>query len=198
MHRTDDDILLLKQFKSGNERTFEHFFNKYYNHIVGFCVQFVYSENEAKNITQEAFVNLWLNKEKIDSLNGIKSFLYTYSKSKCLNAIRHQKVKEKYKNQALNNKEKQLNIEVLNAMKFDTMSLTELESLITQSVYELPDKTQEIFIKKRFENKKNKEIALELNISIKTVEAHITKALNILKTKLSDYLPSILIAFLLF
>ncbi|KJD36956.1 RNA polymerase subunit sigma-24 [Tamlana sedimentorum] len=198
MHRTDDDILLLKQFKSGNERTFEHFFNKYYNHIVGFCIQFVYNENEAKNITQEAFVNLWLNKEKIDSLNGIKSFLYTYSKSKCLNAIRHQKVKEKYKNQTLNDKEKQLNIEVLNAMKFDTMSLTELENLITQSVYELPDKTQEIFIKKRFENKKNKEIALELNISIKTVEAHITKALNILKTKLSDYLPSILIAFLLF
>lgn len=194
----NDDILLLKQFKSGNEQIFEHFFNTYYNNIVGFCVQFVYNESEAKSIAQEAFVNLWLNKEKIDSLNGIKSFLYTYSKSKCLNAIRHQKVKEKYKNQTLNDKEKQLNIEVLNSMKFDTMSLLELENLITQSVYDLPDKTQEIFVKKRFENKKNREIASELNISIKTVEAHITKALSILKTKLSDYLPSILIAFLLF
>lgn len=194
----NDDILLLKQFKSGKEQIFEHFFNTYYNNIVGFCVQFVYNESEAKSIAQEAFVNLWLNKEKIDSLNGIKSFLYTYSKSKCLNAIRHQKVKEKYKNQTLNDKEKQLNIEVLNSMKFDTMSLLELENLITQSVYDLPDKTQEIFVKKRFENKKNREIASELNISIKTVEAHITKALTILKTKLSDYLPLILIAFLLF
>jgi RNA polymerase sigma-70 factor, ECF subfamily len=188
-----NELLQFKRLKKGNELAFEFFFNKFYNHILGFCIQFVYDKGEANNITQEAFINLWLNKSKIETLNGIKSFLYTFAKSKCLNALRHQKVKEKYNSEYLNEKERNLNLEILSAMNFDVLALSELEALISKSIAELPDKTQQIFIKKRFENKKNREIAEEMNLSIKSVEAHITKALSILKTKLSDYLPAILI-----
>jgi RNA polymerase sigma-70 factor (ECF subfamily) len=74
--------------------------------------------------------------------------------------------------------------------------LTELEGIIQESISNLPPKTREVFIKKRFENKKNAEIAQEMGVSLKAVEAHITKALRILKTKLSDYL-SLIICFYL-
>ena len=184
-------------FKKGNEVAFEFFFYKFYNNIVGFCVQFIYDENEAKNITQEAFLNLWKQREKIETVNGISSFLYTYSKSKCLNIIRHKKVKDKYINNTLTDRENLLNIEILQSLKFDSLTFTELENLIFNSINELPEKTKEIFNKKKFENKKNQEIADEMNISIKTVEVHFSNAIKVLKIKLSDYLPSILLYFIL-
>ncbi|WP_372936337.1 RNA polymerase sigma-70 factor [Seonamhaeicola sp.] len=183
--------LLFKQFKSGNEKAFEFFFNKYYNHILGFCIQFIYNENDAKNITQEAFLNLWEHRKNINKPKGIETYLYTYAKSKCLNAIRHNKVKENYKNNTLNKKEQTLNFEVLKSMEFDALSLNELQALIDKSINELPQKTKTIFIKKRFDNKKNSEIAEELGISIKTVESHMTTALKILRVKLASYLSSL-------
>lgn len=197
MNTNKDELLQFENLKKGEELSFEFFFNKYYNFILGFCIQFVHDKDEANSITQEAFVNLWLNREKIDTLNGIPSFLYTHAKSKCLNVIRHQKIKSKYKNDVLNEKERVLDFEILTSMNFDSLALSELEALINKSIEELPDTTRAIFQKKRFENKKNKEIADEMQVSLKTVEAHMTKALSILKTKLSDYLPAILIACIL-
>lgn len=192
-----EELLHFKNLKKGNEKAFEYFFNKYYNHILGFCVQFIYDKPESKGIAQEAFLNLWLKREKVATLNGIKSFLYTYAKSKCLNAIRHQKIKEKFKTETLNKKERALDIEILESMNFDTLALSELEELIHKSIQELPDKTKKVFLKKRFENKKNQEIADELQVSLKSVEAHMTKALKLLKDKLADYLPAILLTIIL-
>jgi RNA polymerase sigma-70 factor (ECF subfamily) len=184
-------------FKKGNEAAFEYFFYKLYNTIVGFCVQFIYDENEAKCTAQEAFLNLWKKREKIETVNGISSFLYTYSKSKCLNIIRHRKVKQKYANHTLSERENLLNIEILQSLEFDYLTFTELETLIFSSIDQLPEKTKEIFRKKRFENKKNQEIADEMNISIKTVEAHFSIAIKVLKKKLSAYLPAVLLYFIL-
>ncbi|MFD1605633.1 RNA polymerase sigma-70 factor [Flavobacterium artemisiae] len=177
-----------ESFKEGNETAFGYFYEKYFRRIQSFCVQFIYDAEEAENLAQEAFVHLWQNRDTVDSTNGIQSFLYTYSKSKCLNLIRHNKVKDKFKNDLLNQKERELDIEVLNSISFDTLELTELERIIQESISDLPPKTREVFIKKRFENKKNSEIAEEMQVTLKAVEAHMTKALKILKTKLSDYL----------
>ncbi len=82
-------------------------------------------------------------------------------------------------------------------MHFDSLELTELEVLINKVIAELPEKTKQVYLKKRFENKKNEEIAIEMGVTQKAVEAHMTKALKILKEQLSDYLPSILIITLL-
>ncbi|WP_166383261.1 RNA polymerase sigma-70 factor [Polaribacter sp. 11A2H] len=188
------EIRHFKNLQLGNEKAFEFFFNKYYSHVLGFCIQFIYDKPQSSSITQEAFLNLWLNRSKIEKINGIESFLYTYAKSKCLNAIRHNKVKERFKSKTLNDKERALDLDVLNAINFDSLTLMELENLISKSIEDLPEKTRIIFVKKRFESKKNQEIADELNITLKTVEAHMTKALKILRVKLSDYLPLVLIA----
>ncbi|WP_163407374.1 RNA polymerase sigma-70 factor [Flavobacterium ajazii] len=176
-----------ESFKKGEEAAFTYFYDKFFRRITSFSVQFIYDTDEAENLAQEAFINLWQNRENIDSINGIQSFLYTYAKSKCLNLIRHNKVKDKFKSDLLNQKERELDIEVLNSIQFDTLELTELERLIQEAINDLPPKTREVFIKKRFENKKNAEIADEMNVTLKAVEAHMTKALKILKVKLSDY-----------
>ncbi|MEN2401157.1 RNA polymerase sigma-70 factor [Flavobacterium sp. MC2016-06] len=177
-----------ESFKEGDETAFTYFYDKYFRRIQSFSVQFIHDAEEAENLAQEAFLNLWQNRATIDSINGIQSFLYTYAKSKCLNLIRHNKVKDKFKSDVLNQKERELDIEVLNSIQFDTLELTELERIIQDSINDLPPKTREVFIKKRFENKKNSEIAEEMQVTLKAVEAHMTKALKIMKTKLSDYL----------
>lgn len=190
---TSFEFETFESFKKGEEAAFTYFFDKYFRRITSFCVQFIYDADEAENLSQEAFINLWQNRENIDSINGIQSFLYTYAKSKCLNHIRHNKVKDKYKNDLLNHKERELDIEVLNSIQFDTLELTELERIINESINDLPLKTREVFIKKRFENKKNAEIAEEMQVSIKAVEAHMTKALKFLKNRLSDYMFALFI-----
>lgn len=185
---TSFELHLFESFKEGDETAFTYFYDKYFRRITAFSIQFIYDKDEAENLAQEAFLHLWQNRETVESINGIQSFLYTYAKSKCLNMIRHNKVKDKFKSDVLNQKERELDIEILNSVQFDTLELTELERLIQESISDLPPKTREVFIKKRFENKKNAEIAEEMQVTLKAVEAHMTKALKILKTKLSDYL----------
>ncbi|SHL29347.1 RNA polymerase sigma-70 factor [Flavobacterium chilense] len=187
-HNNSFELNLFLSFKEGDETAFTYFYDKYFSRITAFSIQFIYDKDEAENLAQEAFLHLWQNRETVESLNGITSFLYTYAKSKCLNLIRHNKVKDKFKSDILNQKERELDIEILSSVQFDTLELTELERLIQESISDLPPKTREVFIKKRFENKKNAEIAEEMQVTLKAVEAHMTKALKILKTKLSDYL----------
>lgn len=185
---TSFELYLFESFKEGDETAFTYFYDKYFRRITAFSIQFIYDKDEAENLAQEAFLHLWQNRETVESINGIQSFLYTYAKSKCLNMIRHNKVKDKFKSEVLNQKERELDIEILNSVQFDTLELTELERLIQECISELPPKTREVFIKKRFEDKKNAEIAEEMQVTLKAVEAHMTKALKILKTRLSDYL----------
>jgi RNA polymerase sigma-70 factor (ECF subfamily) len=192
-----NELNYFKAFKEGNNDAFNFYFNKYYNRILGFSIQFLYDKDEAKNITQEAFLKLWINKDKIQTETGIQPFLFTYAKSICLNVLRHNKVKDRFKNDLLNQKERQLDSQILNSMNFDSLELTELEVLINKVIAELPEKTKQVYLKKRFENKKNEEIATEMGVSQKAVEAHMTKALKILKEQLSDYLPSFIIITLL-
>lgn len=181
------------RFKNGDELAFEKIFISNHSQIVGFCNQFIADWDIAKSLAQEAFINLWLNREKIETINGIKAFLYTYAKSSCLNYIRHRKIISKYEDLQLQSKEDQLNREVLESFDFDSLELIELEELISRSINELPDQCRRVFMLSRFEGKMNKEIAEDLNISVKSVEANMTRALKTLRTDLAEYLPVILV-----
>ena len=187
-----NDFFMLR-FKNGDEKAFETIFKSDYNKIVGFCNQFVNDRERAKNQAQEAFINLWLNLEKIATFNGIRSFLYTYAKSACLNYIRHEKVVSKYSDKQLQQKENLLNREVLESFDFNSLEFSELEELILRSIDELPEKCRQVFVMSRFDGKTNREIAEELGISVKSVEANMNRALKALKSNFSDYLPLVLI-----
>ena len=177
-------------FKRGNEQGFEFFFKRDYNSIVGFCMQFLGDLDKSKSIAQDSFIKLWSNRDKVKSQNGIKSFLYVAAKTGCLNVLRHKKVEAAYKDVKLKKLDNQLKQDVLESIRSDSLMLTELETLINTSIEQLPDKCKEVFIKKRVELKKNKEIAEELQISVKAVEANMTRALKNLRIKLSGYLAN--------
>lgn len=190
---SDLNDFLFQQFKDGNESAFEQLFKANYNPVVGFCKQFISDHDKASSLAQEAFINLWMNRSKIQSPNGIKSFLYTFAKSSCLNFIRHKKVVSKYEDRHLQDQEARINAEVLDSFDFDALEFSEMEDLIYRAIGELPEKCRQVFMLSRFEGKKNKEIADELDISVKSVEANITRALKTLSVKLAEYLPAVLV-----
>jgi RNA polymerase sigma-70 factor (ECF subfamily) len=189
----DINGFFLIRFKDGDQLAFEKIFKSNNIQLVNFCNHFISDIDKSKSLAQEAFVNLWLNRQKIETFNGIKAFLYTYARSGCLNYIRHRKVVSRYENLQLQQKEDSINSEVLESFDFNSLEFIELEELIMKLIHDLPDQCRKVFMLSRFEGKKNKEIAEDLNITIKSVEANITRALKSLRTDLSEYLPIILV-----
>ncbi len=180
------DDFTFDSFKKGDERAFEIIFKAYYNQLIGFSNQFVRDKEESKNIVQESFLLLWNNRKVIETKNGIRAFLYTSSKTQSINFLRHQKTVTQYKNRYIS----ELDCEILSSFNFNEFEFNELDKLIEQSINELPEKSKLVFIKSYIDGKKNKEIADEMNISVKAVEANKTRAKKHLKSKLSEYLPA--------
>lgn len=191
-HYEWDDLFLLR-LKSGDETAYEKVFRENYNRIAGFCNQFVNDPDKARSLAQDVFLNLWLHREKIGSLNGIKSFLFTYAKSGCLNYLRHRRVEEKYAGDLLRHKEEELNREILESFDFQSFEFKELEDLIREAIDDLPEQCRRVFIMSRFEGKKNLEISTELQITVKAVEANMTRALKSMRSRLSQILPGLLV-----
>ena len=183
-------------FKDGNTQDFEYVFKLYYNRIYGFANKFIEDEDDCKEIAQETFIKLWNSRDSINKEKAVQSYLFQTAKNACLNLIRQNKVRTKYASQYIQEREKRINSEILNSIESNTLTFQELDELVKKSISELPDKCKLVFMKKRFEGMKNKEIALQMGITTKAVEANMTRALKNLSLRLVDYLPAILVIFL--
>lgn len=168
--------------KRGKEYAFDFFFNYYYP---GLCIYAQkmgsLSKEEARDVVQDVFVKFWNDREKLDVLFSIRSYLFVSVKNKCLDLLR--KKNRNIKIQEITDQHD------ITDESFESFVLSELESLFNNSLNKLPERCREIFEMSRLHGLKNREIATKLNLSEKTVENQVTKALHILKEELKDYLP---------
>ncbi len=167
-----------------NKAEFEKVFRLYYKPLVGYAIRYLKSQEEAEEVVQEVFFKLW---NKADSLNiktSVKSYLFGAVRNSCLNAIQHQKTVQEYVDYTRYTTRSELTETPL--------EVEELQQQINTAINKLPEKCKEIFLLSRMEEKKYKEIAEELGISIKTVENQMGKALKILREELGQYLPLLL------
>lgn len=162
----------------------------YHRHFKALCLVSFHclkNRDEAEDVVQQVFLDFYENIET----KTIRGDLYSYLKKavyyKSIDVIKREKSKYKYF-ESLSEADQVNHMENL----FDR---TELEKTIYKIVDELPEQCQTVFIKSRYEGKSNKEIADEYNISVRTVEAHIFKALKRLKVALKDYLLHLLFTF---
>lgn len=176
------ELFLYEELKRGKEYAFDFLFNYYYP---GLCVyaqnMMSLSEELAKDIVQDVFVKLWDDREKLNIQFSVRSYLFVSVKNKCFDVLR--KKNRDIKVQELSNEH-----DVADE-SFETFVLSELETLFNKSLNKLPERCREVFELSRINGLKNREIAVKLNISEKTVENQVTKALHILKEELKDYLP---------
>lgn len=187
-------IEMVMQLKAGNKSAFEELYRFFYSKLTYFSNQYLLDLVEAENIVQQVFTELWECRIKLTDDTNVQAWLFTVAKNKSLKRIEKLKSAQHYTDYL---KMRQLEINYQSLAAFDTSDFIfeELKSRLEQALAKLSPQVRIVFEKSRFEEKKNKEIAAELGVSIKTVEAHISKSLKLLREELRDYLPLISILF---
>jgi RNA polymerase sigma-70 factor (ECF subfamily) len=171
---------------------FDNLFLKYHHQLFRYTLKFIEDENEALDLVQDIFVEVWERGQYKDLDDKVKAYLFTGVKNSCLNYIKHQKVVKKFEHHAaLHLKEMEANYYLSGEQSFIEK---ETVQRIGNAIDSLTDIYKEVIVLSRFEGLKNKEIAERLNIPVRTVETRIFRALSLLKDKIS--LQSVLLLFI--
>ena len=164
-----------------DEKFFEETFRTYYAQLAGFAYRYVEDYDLAGEITQELFSSIWSKSSSIEIQTSVKSYLFGAVRNACLNHIKHQRIVRSHSEHVLRVSSE--------ADHSNPVELGELKNKIENALAKLPKKCREIFELSRFENLKYREIADRLNLSQKTVENQMGKALKIMREELANYLP---------
>lgn len=172
---------------------FEKIFDDNYRRLLFHALRFVQDDEDAEDIVADVFADLWHRMDSLDLDSGIVSYLYRAVSSRALNVLRHRNVAA-------------VRIETLEAISDRCIEFVDSHSMeddlyscdiregLTRAMNELPDKCREVFILSYVNGLKSKEIADTMGISVRTVEAHVYKALRLLREKLK-YLTLSMFAF---
>ena len=169
---------------NGDASAFEKLFNVYCQLLINFSFRFVYDIGVAENIVQDVFVKVWKKRKQLNPNANIKYYLYTAVKNESLKYQRHNDVKQQYV------KSIDQNEQLANLHEEDSNS-KEIGLSINDAISQLPEKARIIFQMNRFDQLTYKEIAKIQNISIKTVETHMSRALKFLRKQLSHLISYI-------
>ncbi|PWV54316.1 RNA polymerase sigma-70 factor [Chitinophaga sp. S165] len=157
----------------------EQYFFEYFEVLHTYAYTILKDNDAAKDVVQSVFIQLWQKREELNIKQSVRSYLYVATHNHCLNYIKSKKTRQRHYDQfASGEDESTTTLE-------ESMALSDLKKEVLAAMKSLPEKCREIFYKSRFEEKSYAEIAVELNISVKTVEAQMGKALRILRTILS-------------
>ena len=183
-------IEVVRKIISGDEQSFEKLYRYFYPRLIYFAKQYIYDIEVSRNIVQDVFTELWDKRNALHEETNLNAWLFKVTKNKSLKIISRLKSQKNYDSYL---KSRQLDVNYNALSDFDTSK--ELQAQINAALEKLSPACRKVFELSRFEDRKNKEIAKELNLSIKTVEAHISKALRSLKADLKYYLPLFYILF---
>lgn len=191
MSQSTQEKIFVDKLSKGDTNAFGKLFSSYYDRLFYFANHYLNDPESARDVVQDVFSEIWVKKDQLKKVNNLSSWLYTLTKNISLKKIDHLKVAQKHSDFL---KYRQLEIVQCSLDELDTSPgvFEEINEIIQNTLESLPDQSRIIFEKSRFENKQNKEIAQELNVSQKTVEAHITKSLKVFRKALQNYLPFIL------
>lgn len=168
---------------TGNILEFEMLFKQYYAPLVVYACKYVTDLDVAREIVQDFFVRLYEKRQSLSIDTSVKSYLYRSVYNCCINYFNQRNIQEKHLKSIDLERDDEENLE-------REINTVELQQQISKVINSLPSKCQRIFKMNRYEGIKNEEIAQQLNISKRTVETQISKALKILRNRLSDYLPA--------
>jgi RNA polymerase sigma-70 factor, ECF subfamily len=166
-----------------DEDAFKKLFLAYYDPLCNFSWRFTRSKAISEDLVQDVFTDLWNLRKTLDPRKSISVYLYQSVKNKAIDYLDHQKVVRRY----------QLNVEHSdrNIVQIRRPIQEEVEFIraARKAIDELPFRAQQVYVLHREDGLTYQEIAEVMGISIKTVESQMSRALEILRTCLSKYLP---------
>lgn len=166
------------------EKTYKALFRRYYSGLLFYATRLV-GEGDAEDIVQDVFVEIWRRQDIVEVGEQIQSFLYRSVYTKAINLLKHRAIAENYNAEAVEFYQKKL--DYYQPDHTDVISRIENRELrleLHRAIGELPDKCQEVFKLSYLHDMKNKDIADVMGISLRTVEAHMYKALKFLRERL--------------
>lgn len=172
---------LLYKVKQNDAAAFKLIFDTYYESLAYYAYKFVEDKAAAEDIVQEVFVNFWAKRQQWEVTTSLPAYLYGAVRNRCLNHLKSHKIRSAYAEQATHTEE-------IDAFIPEQIDARDLARLIESSLVDLPVARQRIFRLSREEGLKYREIADQLGISVKTVEAQMGKALKFMRERLKDFL----------
>lgn len=185
------DSTLTALLKEGDQVAFTEIYNRHWKLIYAHVYKMLRDEDDAKDVVQEVFGNLWIKAAAIKSTINISGLLYTAARNKVFDLIEKNKVRSDYIGEIASFISDPAN------EKIDTIDEKRIIEILEREIQKLPPKMKEIFELSRKENLSHKEIAAKLNISEQTVKKQVQNALKAIKPKLNDLGVSIAILMLL-
>ncbi|NMH24239.1 RNA polymerase sigma factor [Flavobacterium solisilvae] len=185
----NDNEILIECLKGDDKNAFTYLIDSYHNRLCVYANSLVKNIYNAEDIVQNVFLRTWEQRSQLKSNHSIKSFLYK--------SVYNEFIDQYRKNQYLISLEKSY-FDALNEVVSEDNSETinEVITVVKKEIQNLPPRCKEVFILSKQEGLTNIEIAEYLNVSIKTVEAQITKAFSILRLTMAEKVKGFL--FLLF
>lgn len=171
---------LIIGLKNGDHDSYEALFNLYYVKFVNFADAIIKDRTVAKDLVQEAFIKIWSNRERLNENQSLENYIYVIVKRLVLNHIRDNRPTESLESE--NAMETQSNVHGGQDM---LLIANETRTRIQEIISNMPEQRRKVFVMRRHQGLSNKEIAQELQISIKTVERHMTLALAELRENIS-------------
>jgi RNA polymerase sigma-70 factor, ECF subfamily len=176
-----------------DETALEMLFREYFNPLCAYCqYRFHFEMDTAKEAVHTGFIKLWENRASIAANSSVKAYLTKIVTNTCLDMLKHDKVRQLHVRHVLQTTPADTCLKGYNPSE-----LKQLTSEIDLAVNELPEQMRKIFELSRYEGLKYAEIAARLNISVKTVETQMSRALVKLRQKLSHYIMLIIMLVLL-
>lgn len=183
---------------TGNLHTmnlFSRFFQENQEKFLAFAYSYLRDKEEAEDVLMESMIALWENRDRWEQDSNLHALLLTIIKNKSLNILEHKQIRMRAEEDINSHKQRELDLRIstLEACEPDRIFKSEIQHIVHKALESMPVQSRTIFMLSRYQNIPNRQIAEQLNISLKTVEAHMTKALRILRLELRDYLASILL-----
>lgn len=173
---------LMRLLRLDKLQAFRELYSRYWKKLFDEAYKRLRSKEQAEEVVQELFTNLWTKRQSIQINTTISAYLFSSVAHHVIDIYRKEMVRVKY-SQAF----KIVNTEADTSTE-DGIMLKDLTYTIEEEISHLPDKCRSVYELSRKEHKTNKEIASYLGISEKTVEQHLTKALKKIRFTLSHYL----------
>ena len=183
----DNDSYVLLALEEGQEKAYDYIFRKYYKALCAQANAYVNDLDLAQSLVQDCFIRFWEKRQQATKIENLSSYFSFMVRNKCIDHLRKEDRFSQLEYAGLNEADSQ---------ESDFLLLShEFEEKLVEALSVLPERCRIAFEYSRFENLSYPEIAREMEISVKAVEALVSRSLKILRKELQDYLPALTFLF---
>ena len=183
----NSEQFVLIALKEGEEKAFDFIFRRYYKALCAQANLYIQDLDLSQSLVQDCFIKLWEARKRATEIENLSSWLTVMVRNKCIDYLR----KHKWENGLV-----RITDQPRTDQEPDAPMLShEFEERLVQALTQLPERCRIAFEYSRFEDLTYPEIASRMNISVKAVEALVSRSLKILRVELKDYLPLIILLY---